>query len=92
MLLNFFFLKKCDTEIFSAVIDDLKQSQKKAILNSDTLQMKFGEFLNVDTILEECLHALVVKPLKNHLNKIFREDFTRSGNQNFSIIIQFYTL
>jgi hypothetical protein len=35
--------------------------------------------LNLDSILEEVLHALVIKPLKKHLSDLFRRDFERSG-------------
>jgi hypothetical protein len=43
------------------------------------LQLQSDEFLNVDSILEEVLHALVIKPLQPHLNTLFSKDFERSG-------------
>ena len=37
------------------------------------------EFLNIDSILEEVMHQLVVLPLQKHLSQLFAEDFHRSG-------------
>ena len=35
--------------------------------------------MNLDSILEEVLHILVLRPLQDHLSKLFRLDFERSG-------------
>lgn len=43
------------------------------------LQLKANEFLNLDAILEGVMHKLVVRPLKEHLYKLFVEEYTRSG-------------
>lgn len=43
------------------------------------LQLKSTEFLNLDAILEGVLHKLVVRPLKNHLQKLFVDHYTKSG-------------
>lgn len=43
------------------------------------LQLKSTEFLNLDAILESVLHKLVVRPLRNHLQNLFVEHYTRTG-------------
>lgn len=43
------------------------------------LQLKATEFLNLDAILEGVMHKLVVRPLKEHLYKLFVDEYTRSG-------------
>ncbi|KAE8751178.1 hypothetical protein FOCC_FOCC002006 [Frankliniella occidentalis] len=42
-------------------------------------KLKANEFLNLDAILEGVMHKLVVRPLKEHLYKLFVEEYTRSG-------------
>lgn len=44
-----------------------------------SLQLKSTEFLNLDAILEAVLHRLVVRPLRNHLQSLFVEHYTRTG-------------
>lgn len=44
-----------------------------------SFQLQSDEFLNLDSILEEVLHCLIVKPLKDHLSNLFKTDFQRSG-------------
>lgn len=42
-------------------------------------KLKSTEFLNLDAILEGVLHRLVVRPLKNHLQKLFLDHYTKTG-------------
>ncbi|CAG9767018.1 unnamed protein product [Ceutorhynchus assimilis] len=42
-------------------------------------KLKSTEFLNLDAILEGVMHKLVVRPLKNHLNKLFMDYYTKTG-------------
>ena len=42
-------------------------------------QLQSDEFLNVDSILEEVLTTLVMKPLQPHLKALFNSDFERTG-------------
>lgn len=43
-------------------------------------QLKFDEFLNLDTILETVMHRLVVLPLREHLYSLFVDYYTKSGD------------
>jgi len=50
------------------------------------------QFFDVDMVLEEVMQTLIILPLKDHLKKVFLEDFTSSGslqlvaeNINFSL-------
>ena len=43
------------------------------------MQLLCDEFLNVDSILEEVLTTLVMKPLQPHLKTLFNNDFERTG-------------
>ena len=49
------------------------------LFNRNVFQLRSDEFLNLDSIFEEVLHFLIVKPLKDHLANLFRKDFQRSG-------------
>ncbi|XP_060531788.1 protein sprint isoform X4 [Cylas formicarius] len=42
-------------------------------------KLKSTEFLNLDSILEGVMHKLVVKPLRNHLQKLFLDHYTKTG-------------
>ena len=42
-------------------------------------QLQDDEFLNLDSILEEVLHLLVIRPLRDHLADLFHLDFQKSG-------------
>lgn len=44
-----------------------------------SLQLRANEFLNLDAILEGVMHKLVVRPLRDHLYRLFVEEYTRSG-------------
>ncbi|RZF37491.1 hypothetical protein LSTR_LSTR013728 [Laodelphax striatellus] len=43
-------------------------------------KLKANEFLNLDAILEGVMHKLVVRPLKEHLYKLFVDEFTHNGS------------
>ena len=43
-------------------------------------KLKENEFLNIDAIIEGTLHKLVIKPLKDHLNHLFVEDYIKNGS------------
>uniref|UniRef100_A0A1B6C8N4 Protein sprint n=1 Tax=Clastoptera arizonana TaxID=38151 RepID=A0A1B6C8N4_9HEMI len=42
-------------------------------------KLRANEFLNLDAILEGVMHKLVVRPLKEHLYRLFVDDYTKSG-------------
>lgn len=42
-------------------------------------QLNPNEFINMDTILEEVMHRLVILPLRSHVTNLFRVDFERTG-------------
>ncbi|XP_075233749.1 protein sprint-like isoform X3 [Lycorma delicatula] len=42
-------------------------------------KLRANEFLNLDAILEGVMHKLVVRPLKEHLYKLFVDEFTDNG-------------
>lgn len=43
------------------------------------LQLKANEFLNLDAILEGVMHKLVVRPLREHLYRLFVSEYSRTG-------------
>jgi hypothetical protein len=43
-------------------------------------QMQPNEFLNLDAVMERALLKCIVKPLKEHLYRLFEYDYTRNGN------------
>ncbi|XP_055544284.1 uncharacterized protein LOC129729604 isoform X4 [Wyeomyia smithii] len=43
-------------------------------------QLKSDEFLNLDSILEEVMHRLVILPLREHLYGLFVDYYTQSGD------------
>lgn len=43
-------------------------------------RLKPDEFLNLDTILENVMHQLVVLPLREHLYGLFVDYYTRTGD------------
>lgn len=48
-------------------------------LHLNFLQLKSTEFLNLDAILEGVMHKLVVRPLREHLYKLFVDEYVRNG-------------
>ncbi|XP_014281699.1 protein sprint isoform X4 [Halyomorpha halys] len=42
-------------------------------------KLRANEFLNLDAILEGVMHKLVVRPLREHLYRLFVEEYTESG-------------
>jgi hypothetical protein len=62
------------------------------LLDNERGKLRQDEFLNIDSILEEVMHQLVILPLKKHLSQLFAEDFHKSGclqllseNMNFAL-------
>lgn len=62
------------------------------LLDNERGKLRQDEFLNIDSILEEVMHKLVILPLKKHLSQLFAEDFHKSGclqllseNMNFAL-------
>ena len=41
------------------------------------LQLESDEFLNIDAIIENALHRCVIKPLKQHIYKLFVDEYSR---------------
>ncbi|KAK7790528.1 hypothetical protein R5R35_001925 [Gryllus longicercus] len=48
-------------------------------VEKERIKLKANEFLNLDAILEAVMHKLVVRPLKEHLYRLFVEEYSRSG-------------
>eukprot|EP00092_Neocalanus_flemingeri_P018925 GFUD01020501.1.p1 GENE.GFUD01020501.1~~GFUD01020501.1.p1 ORF type:complete len:785 (-),score=183.72 GFUD01020501.1:94-2232(-) len=49
------------------------------LLKLERAKLSPDQFLDLDTILEEVMHDLIVRPLRKHLELLFIQDFTRSG-------------
>lgn len=49
------------------------------LLKLERAKLSPDQFLDLDTILEEVMQNLIVRPLRKHLELIFIQDFTRSG-------------
>lgn len=49
------------------------------VVEHERNKLKSTEFLNLDSILENVLHRLVVTPLKEHLMKLFFDHYTKTG-------------
>lgn len=43
------------------------------------LQLRANEFLNLDAILEGVMHKLVVRPLREHLYRLFVDEYSDNG-------------
>lgn len=48
-------------------------------VEKERVKLRANEFLNLDAILEGVMHKLVVRPLRDHLYRLFVEEYTRSG-------------
>jgi len=49
------------------------------LLKLERAKLSPDQFLDLDMILEEAMQNLIVRPLREHLELIFIQDFTRSG-------------
>ena len=49
------------------------------LLKLERAKLSPDQFLDLDMILEEVMQNLIVRPLREHLELIFIQDFTRSG-------------
>lgn len=58
------------------------EGQFKKIVQEERNKLKPDEFLNIDAILEEVLHKLVIKPLKNYLYQLFVNEYNKNGSLN----------
>nr|XP_045596876.1 protein sprint-like [Procambarus clarkii] len=56
------------------------EKEFEAIVKRQRSNLKATEFLNLDAILEDVLVRLVVRPLWNHINKLFVEAYSASGS------------
>ena len=43
----------------------------------DLYQLGTHEFLNIDAVIENALHKIIIKPLKKHLYKLFVQEYKR---------------
>jgi len=62
------------------------------LIQRERENLRPDQFFDVDMVLEEVMQSLIILPLKDHLKKVFLEDFTSSGslqlvaeNINFSL-------
>ncbi|XP_053633664.1 protein sprint isoform X2 [Cherax quadricarinatus] len=56
------------------------EKEFEAIVKRQRSNLKATEFLNLDAILEDVLVRLVVRPLWNHINKLFVESYSANGS------------
>ncbi|KAK6645386.1 hypothetical protein RUM43_001663 [Polyplax serrata] len=48
-------------------------------VEEERMKLKSTEFLNLDAILEGVMHKLVVRPLREHLYKLFVDEYVKTG-------------
>ena len=48
-----------------------------ALIDMERQKLGATEFLNIDAFIEGALHVCVVKPLKQHIYKLFVEEYKR---------------
>lgn len=56
------------------------EKEFEAIVKRQQSNLKATEFLNLDAILEDVLVRLVLRPLKDHINKLFVDAYSANGS------------
>ena len=51
-------------------------------VEKERLKLKANEFLNLDAILEEVMMGLVVRPLREHVYRLFVDHYAVNGSLN----------
>ena len=49
-------------------------------MEKERLKLKANEFLNLDAILEEVMMYLVIRPLREHVYKLFVDHYAANGS------------
>ncbi|GIY40286.1 protein sprint [Caerostris extrusa] len=50
------------------------------LLQEERSKLKPDEFLDIDAVIEDSLHKLVIKPLKGYIYQLFVNEYTRNGS------------
>ncbi|CAL1279486.1 unnamed protein product [Larinioides sclopetarius] len=50
------------------------------LLQEERSKLKSDEFLDIDAVIEDSLHKLVIKPLKGYIYQLFVNEYTRNGS------------
>ncbi|XP_022246869.1 protein sprint-like isoform X2 [Limulus polyphemus] len=50
------------------------------LIKQEQGKLQADKFLNIDLIIEETLHELVIKPLKEYIYQLFKNEYTRDGS------------
>ncbi|KAG8198131.1 hypothetical protein JTE90_006884 [Oedothorax gibbosus] len=50
------------------------------LLQEERSKLKPDEFLDIDAVIEDSLHKLVIKPLKAYIYQLFVNEYTRNGS------------
>ncbi|XP_076306091.1 protein sprint-like isoform X2 [Tachypleus tridentatus] len=50
------------------------------LIKQEQGKLQANKFLNIDLIIEETLHELVIKPLKEYIYQLFKDEYTRDGS------------
>ncbi|CAH1792387.1 unnamed protein product [Owenia fusiformis] len=56
------------------------EGQLEEVIERERTKLKSDEFLNIDVLLEGALHRCVVKPLKDHIYRLYNSDYNKNGN------------
>lgn len=56
------------------------EGELEALIERERNQLGKDEILNIDAILETSLHECVIQPLKQHIYRLFVNEYTRNGN------------
>ncbi|XP_035210359.1 protein sprint-like isoform X3 [Stegodyphus dumicola] len=50
------------------------------LLQEERSKLRSDEFLDIDAVIEDSLHKLVIKPLKGYIYQLFVNEYTRNGS------------
>ncbi|XP_064483838.1 protein sprint-like isoform X2 [Ornithodoros turicata] len=56
------------------------EGQFEQLVQEEQTRLKPHEFMNIDAVIEEALHRLVIRPLKQYLYQLFVNHFTKTGS------------
>ncbi|XP_023322029.1 uncharacterized protein LOC111696612 isoform X2 [Eurytemora carolleeae] len=54
------------------------EGEIKQLVDLQRVRLKANEYLNMDTILEDTMHLLIIKPLRSHLRDLIQTKYTRT--------------
>lgn len=56
------------------------EGQFEQLVQEERSKLKPNEFVNIDAVIEEALHRLVIRPLKQYLYQLFVNHYTETGS------------